>query len=180
MIGSMPMAPQGPGTLPPGFPGGVYPGQPTFQGTPAMGRPMYVQGPSSGAPAYQPAANPQPERPWLAQGPAFAPEAPQPKFRLQAPEDPPAPRRLSLPAPEDLGVHPPPDARVSTNLDWNAARAKLDQLGALSFRVDKLASGSHRVTLLLPTQSRDRTRQIETSAESEAAAVQMALEQAER
>jgi hypothetical protein len=63
-------------------------------------------------------------------------------------------------------------------VDWNATRARLDQLGALSFRVDKLPGGSHRVTLLLPTANSERTRQIETVAASEEAAVRQALEQA--
>jgi hypothetical protein len=96
---------------------------------------------------------------------------------MQAADEPP-PRRLSLPAPEELGVRPPVAAAAS--VDWNAVRARLDRLGALSFRVDHLPGGDRRVTFLMPTSSPNRTRQIETIAASEAAAVQLALEQAEQ
>jgi hypothetical protein len=199
MIGSLPMP--GAMTMPPGYLGGVYAGPSSFQGNPAMGRPMYAQGPVCGSPVNY-LGTPSTSKPGAGQGQTWAPSsfagaprsnravpaprrdfasaAPQPKFRMQAADDRPAPRRLSLPAPEVLGVPPAPARALAATLDWNATRAKLDQLGALSFRVDKLGGGSHRVTLLLPTPNPQRTRHIETTAASEAAAVQLAMEQAEQ
>ncbi len=125
---------------------------------------MISQGPSW-APSSQPYPPP-------AQAQQFATPYPQPKIRLQAPDEP--ARRLAMPRPEDLGL-----TTAAATLDWNAIRQRLQQLGALSFRVDQLAAGGHRVTFLLPTADPRRTRQIETTAASEAAAVQLALERAE-
>jgi hypothetical protein len=107
---------------------------------------------------------------------------------MQAPDDAPPPSRaprpvLALPAPEALGIPraaaSPATAVVVASVDWNATHERLQKLGVLSVHVDRLSTGAHRVTFLLPTESAARTRHIESTAATEAAAVQLALEKAE-
>jgi hypothetical protein len=142
------------------------------QPAPAAWNTAPVQGP-------QPSRMPVPAA--LAGGPANAAAAtPRPTIRLQAPETnlaPPA--RLALPSPEALGIatsQPVPAA--APPLDWNMAHARMQRLGALGFRVDRLAQGQVRVTLTLPAADQ-RAHQIEVVADTEAAAVTAALETAE-
>src|SRR5262249_37420460 len=81
----------------------------------------------------QAADEPAPKKP-LARPPAQTPPA-----RPTAGEQQPAPK-LTIPTPEELGLA----AATKTNAsggDWSAARARLDQLGATSYRLEKAPEG---------------------------------------
>ena len=106
----------------------------------------------------------------------------QPKARGYAPEvqptPAPKPRPIQLPTPAELGLANPVPAATSS-VDWNQTHARLQQLGALGFHLDRLPDGSTRVTLLLPARQAGRSQQVECLAVSDAAAVAAALERAE-
>jgi hypothetical protein len=147
-----------------------------------------VQAPARSAPTAQ-----------AGRAPGFIPVQPlpvpqAPTIRGQSPEEPkPAPvwpppgvvaaaaappAPLAIPAPEQLGLaamRPVETAR----LDWAAARTRLDRLGATCFYLEKLDSG-WRFTCLLPTAEAGKQRRIDVEAASEAEAVQVALERAEK
>jgi hypothetical protein len=112
--------------------------------------------------------------------PPLPPGPAAPVQAAAAPAPPPAPPRLTLPDPEQLGIRaaaPAPPA-VAEALDWNAAHARLDRLGAVRFQSDRLPQGGFRVTFLLPA-SAAQTYHVEATAATEAAAVQTALHRAE-
>jgi hypothetical protein len=160
--------------MPQAFPGSVP--QPVFAGN--AGSPQFAPSFQNVNPGQVPTGRPR-QAPQL----AAAPKVPQPKIRLQAPDDvPPAqPRPLALPAPEDLGLAGPVTATADgRQVDWNAVRVHLARLGALSFRVDRLGSESYRVTFVLATAQPQRTHQVECTAGSEAAAVELALARAQQ
>jgi hypothetical protein len=108
---------------------------------------------------------------------------PGPTFRGQAPDEPesppppPAAPLLRLPTPEELGLAA--ERADSAGFDWSAAHHRLDHLGAVCFRLDKLPQGSSRVTCLLPTAQPGRTHHVEAEAPTDAEAVRLALERAE-
>lgn len=113
---------------------------------------------------------------------ALAAGATQPKIRLRGPDPTPAPSRLTLPSPEELGLvrhSAPAPTQASQTLDWNQAHARLQQLGAVGFHIDRLPAGNVRVSFLLPTSDPQRTHHVEAEAAHEGQAVYAALEQAE-
>lgn len=91
---------------------------------------------------------------------------------------------ISLPPPEELGVLPANPVAAKTTpadtVDWNTIHARLRQLGAVGFHLRKLADDSYRVTFTLPTSQTQRTHLVEVDAQSEAAAVTLALQRAEQ
>jgi hypothetical protein len=120
------------------------------------------------------------------------PSPPAPRFRAQSPDEPaapraaaPAPRRivaLSMPSPETLGVPAArPAARPAADVpvDWSAAMARLDRLGATCFQVERLPQGGSQFTCLLPTGQANQAHRIEARAGSEGEAVRLALDRAE-
>src|SRR5438132_557177 len=149
---------------------------PQYQQQPQFG---YVGQPVPGN--WMSAPAPQPRMPVNAAMAAVAPSqpaAPRPTIRLQAPETllpkPVAP--LSLPSPEALGIQASKAAPAAT-IDWNIVHARLQRLGALGIHMDRLPQGV-RVTLHLPA-GQQQTQHIEAVADSEAAAVHAAVENAE-
>lgn len=152
-------------------------------------------------PMAMPAA-PLPRQPVLAEmarglPPAAATGLPPPgppKVRMQAPEESPAPaaRPISLPSPEELGIMPPaPQDSGAKNpasgtvfthgvVDWNATRGRLQRLGVTSFRVDRAASGWYQVTFMLATEANLLSHHVQSTAETEAEAVSLALVETER
>ena len=85
-----------------------------------------------------------------------------------------------MPPPEALGLDlPKQPSAVAATVDWNVTRARLNQLGGTSFRVDALGSQGYRFTILLRTSQPGRLHEIETTAATEAVAVAVALEQVE-
>lgn len=85
----------------------------------------------------------------------------------------PAPALLRLPTPEQLGV------AVTAAADWSAAHRRFEQMGAVCFRLEKLAHGGCRVSCVLPTTQPDLSHRVEAEASSEAEAVRLALDKAE-
>lgn len=112
---------------------------------------------------------PQAQQPSAVRGQAPAAEQPRPKASASL-----AP--LTLPTPEQLGVgatrKPAPalavnaTARPSAEVDWAATRKKLQELGAVSFRLDQLPAGRARFQVWLPDQS--AAVQADGASESEA------------
>ncbi len=154
-------------------------------------QPAMPQAPAPAAPRWPPA---EPQAPVLAQDaaprapvvrgraeeepaprPAFIPAArePIPEERPVVADSPPA--RLSLPSPEQLGV-----AGAGAPVDWGEVHRRLDRLGAVSFRQEKLLDGGYRVTFLLPTAQGNRTHCVTAESRQAAEAVGRALDQAEQ
>ncbi len=166
----MMMPPQAVPALPPG----TLPAPPGFVSQPPADPPGWSQ------PVPVPAA--------LAQQPSV----PRPVVRLQAPDElsqaaSPAnapmqadgkPALVSMPSPEQLGVGAAQPCDSSAT-DWSAAHRRLNQLGAVCFRLDKLAPSGWRITCLLPTAQQGQLHHVEAVAESESEAVRLVLEKAE-
>jgi hypothetical protein len=94
-----------------------------------------------------------------------------------APLSPP-PTPVSIPTPEELGVS---SARTATgNGDWLPGYRRLLDLGAYSFRIDRVRAGGFQITCLLPAGQTQRVHRIETQAATEGEAVRLAVEEAER
>jgi hypothetical protein len=161
-VPSMPFPPQNPGYPVPGYVGQPVPGN--WQASPPRNAPP----PRMPVPAA------------MAAGIATPNSAPRPTIRLQAPDTllvrPPTP--VVLAAPEALGIRASTPLPAAATLDWNNAHARLQRLGALGFHLDRLAQGNVCVTFTLPAGDR-RAHQIEVVADSEAAAVNAALDSAE-
>jgi hypothetical protein len=93
-----------------------------------------------------------------------------------------APTKFVLPSPEVLGVtanlNLPKQAAPTTQIDWNQIQARMDRLRVLRYQKDSLPGGV-RVQMLLPTSDPTRGQPVEAQAETEAAAIVMALNAAE-
>jgi hypothetical protein len=76
-----------------------------------------------------------------------------------------------------LGLAAPRTA--ANNGDWLPGYRRLLDLGAYSFRIDRMPAGGFHITCLLPAPAQ-RIHRIETQAASEAEAVRLAVEDAER
>lgn len=100
----------------------------------------------------------------------------QPIFRAQAADEPEQRSTLRLPSPEALGIG---TRKPTTAIDWTIVHQRLDQLGATCFQKHRLPDGGCRITCLLPSQPGTQHR-IDTQATSEAEALRLALDQAER
>ena len=144
----------------------------------------YAAQPPLGNWTPQPTTAPMPVMAALANGNANRSPVSRPTIRMQAPDSllsQPAPRPTPfvLPSPEALGIRAGSAAApVPPTIDWNAAHARLQRLGALGFHMVHLPQGSVRVTFLLP-EDVSRAHQIEVVAETETAAVTAALDSAE-
>jgi hypothetical protein len=110
--------------------------------------------------------------------------APRPKVRaVSADPTPGVPPRLALPNPEDLGIRlasaPVLPAAAPMAVDWNQVHARLDRLGVVNFRRDRLPQGGFRVTFTLPGAAALPGGQVEATGDTEASAVLAALQRAE-
>jgi hypothetical protein len=124
----------------------------------------------------------------LSSSTAWAPQpaAPRPIIRAKGPDEPvpsvamhpqvPAP--LTMPTPEQLGVRSS-STSAKTDLDLTAAYRRLESLGAVCVRLDKLDTGDSRFTCLLPTRQAGVNHRVEADASSPAEAVRSVLTQAE-
>jgi hypothetical protein len=83
---------------------------------------------------------------------------------------------LSLPSPEEAGVAGP---RAAGNVDWNATRARLQQLGGIGLQLAQLGDGSFRVAFVMLTNQVNCYHNIEATAATEAEAVSAAISRAE-
>jgi hypothetical protein len=109
----------------------------------------------------------EPELPPLRSLPANNPTPAIPPM----PAMPPAPALLALPPPEQLGIAAarPPENDL----------ARLEQLGASCFRLERTSAGGTRVTCMVPSNQPGRQRRFEVEAASQAEAVRLVLDQAE-
>jgi len=119
---------------------------------------------------------------------AWAPQSttPRPIFRAKGPDAEPVPSiqtvsrnplPISIPTPEQLGVATAP-VFTNENLDLTATHRQLEKLGAVCFRMDKLAGGC-QFTCLLATRQPGFTHRVEATAPSAAEAARLVLHQAE-
>lgn len=152
-----------------------------MHGFPAQGMPA----PPSGFPvATNPGFNRAPAQAAPPNIPSMPSSAPGPVIRAQSSDEPvpppvesrPAP--LQMPSPEQLGLKPA-SGNDPDRTDWSDAHRRLEQIGALSFCLEKLAEGGCRFCCALPTQGIDRVHRIEVRAASEVEAVGLALQEAE-
>ena len=105
--------------------------------------------------------------------------APQTKIRMQAPEEPPLPRFV-LPSPEELGVAfnlNPIDLTQSKTADFGALVARLRQIGAVGFHLERVGAG-YRASIDLPG-SASRTITVAELGTSEASALAAAIANAD-
>ena len=105
------------------------------------------------------------------------------KARGVAEEVVPAPKKIYMPSPEELGVRTKlavQKPQVQPALaDWNALHARMEKLGVLRYQKERSPTGGVRVTLLLPTADPTRGQPVEAVAETEAAAALAALARSE-
>ena len=84
---------------------------------------------------------------------------------------------VTMPSPEQLGIAL---ARTTEQpIDWALMHARLHQLGAGSFSLERLSPSGYRFRCWLPRRAGD-TQPIEASAGTEAEAVRLCLERAGR
>lgn len=93
----------------------------------------------------------------------------QPKIRLQAPDELLPQRKLALPAPEVFGLA----------VAGPGFRNQLSRLGVTNYRVDRLNQGGYRAVLLMAGRQPQSSHLIESTAQTEAAAMALATERAE-
>jgi len=84
---------------------------------------------------------------------------------------------LERPTPEQLGIAVP--ARTPVQVDWNLTRQRLQQMGALTFQLDRLPDDGRRFSITLPTAETGKTHMIQGNGATEAEAVRQALERAD-
>lgn len=81
-----------------------------------------------------------------------------------------------MPTPEELGLRRPAEEPT----DWSQTHRRLDRLGATCLHLERLPSGDWRFTCLLPTAKPSQSHRVEAEAATDAAAVRLVLEEAER
>ncbi len=93
--------------------------------------------------------------------------------------DPPA--KFVLPSPAALGVTTSLNlpAAQKTVVDWNQIQSRMERLRVLRYEKDGSIPGRVSVKILLPTSDPTRGQPVEAQAETEAAAIVMALDAAE-
>ena len=103
------------------------------------------------------------------------------KARAAAPVLPP-PERLGIatvaPSPEQLGIGRAPGPSIAPAVDWTATRKRLQDLGALTFFMDRPSDHAYRFAITLPTTHPGTTNRVEGQGATEAEAVQDALAKA--
>jgi hypothetical protein len=122
----------------------------------------------------------------LSQSTAWAPQpsAPRPIIRAKGPDEPVASAPfqtslpLTMPTPEQLGVRASATS-AKIDLDLTAAYRRLESLGAVCVRLDKLDTGDSRFTCFLPTRQTGINHRVEADASNPAEAVRLVLTQAE-
>jgi len=127
--------------------------------------------PSSNVVRAQQSATPRPI--FRAKGPD------EPTPALYGPASPATPMPLSIPTPEQLGIAPTVESN-GADLDWTDAHRRLESLGAVGFRLDKLEAGGCHFACLLPTRQPGLTHRVEADAATSAEAVRLVLGQAEQ
>jgi hypothetical protein len=122
---------------------------------------------------------------WQAPSPAYlasgASAQPLPAKARGVMADLPAVRKFLLPSPESLGVSvsasPPPAAKVQ--VDWKQIQSRMERLGVLRYKKNALPNGGVGVSMLLQTSDPALGQPVEAQADTEAAAIILALDAAE-
>ena len=81
-----------------------------------------------------------------------------------------------MPSPDQVGVA----ARPADGCDWTVFHRRLQELGVVTFQVDRLNADVYQFTCLLPTAEAGRTHRIEAHGATEGEAVRRALDEAQR
>jgi hypothetical protein len=94
--------------------------------------------------------------------------------------DAPAVKKFMMPSPEALGVTvtDSPGAAKSP-VDWMLIQSRMERLGVLQYKKNALSTGGVRVMMMLPTSNPALGQPVEAQAETESAAIVMALDAAE-
>jgi hypothetical protein len=133
--------------------------------------------PGYGPVPYAPPPAPRPAAPVrTAQAPAPRPAT----IRGQMPDEVVPSARIALvamPSPDQLGVNVRP---ADGTADWTAIHRRMQELGVISFQMDRLNADVFQITCLLPTAEVGRTHRIEAHGTTEAEAVRCALDEAQR
>ena len=158
MIGGPPIAGFPPGYAPP--PGFVPPGG-------------FASAPPGFVPGAAPFTAPVQTRPMVAMPPP-PPRSPNVLARAKVDEEPVRPQPMTLPPPEQLGVA----RRSPDGVDWAETHRRLQELGAVGFQLEPLATGGYRFVCLLPSGLPDRPSRIDGQGATQAEAVRAALDRA--
>ena len=81
---------------------------------------------------------------------------------------------VAMPSPDQLGVN---IRQAAAACDWTAAHRRMQDLGVISFQMDRLNADIFQVVCLLPTSEPGRTHRIEAHGATEAEAVRCALDE---
>ena len=84
---------------------------------------------------------------------------------------------VAMPSPDQLGVNVRP---ADGACDWTAIHRRMQELGVISFQMDRLNADVFQITCLMPTAEAGRTHRIEAHGATEAEAVRCALDEAQR
>jgi hypothetical protein len=111
---------------------------------------------------------------------ALPPDEPV-KARAAAPVLP-SPERLGIsttaPTPDQLGIGGAPAPSIAPAVDWNATRKRLQDLGALTFVLDRPSDHAYRVAITRPPTQAGIPNRVEGLGATEAEAVQEGLAKA--
>jgi hypothetical protein len=149
-------------------------GPPVFFAPP----PVTMLPPGYGPVPYAPPPVPRQAAPSVRTAQAPAPRVPV--MRGQMAEEAAPPLRIApvaMPSPDQLGVNVRPAAGAC---DWTAIHRRMQELGVVSFQMDRLNAEVYQITCLLPTAEAGRTHRIEAHGTTEAEAVRCALDEAQR
>lgn len=87
--------------------------------------------------------------------------------------------KFALPSPEALGVRMSASpAPATVQVDWKQIQSRMERLGVLRYKKNALSQGV-AVSMLLPTSDPAIGQPVEAQAETEAAAILLALDAAE-
>jgi len=169
------------------MPAASFPGQPMASGSvPGRGMPYQGSAVRPAQPSQQPGGTYPPVPAILAQGkvPGQPIEAPRPvaargysQEEPPSPAPPPRPAPVTMPSPQQMGIAA--GQAIEAGVDWMGVRRQLNELGVISFQMDRLNDGSHRFVCVLPSGQPDRHRRIESRATTENEAIRLALERAQ-
>jgi hypothetical protein len=153
----------------------VQPAQPPRQQARATGNQRYLPAMPE---MLTPRNNPKPAQPQLA-----ANDQPRVVIRGQSGSEPAQPAKLTIPTPEELGLlqptPPPPAPASSAEVDWTAARDRLEKYGAVHYRLERVEDGWRFVCALPHPEKPNAQHQFEVRAASDREAMATLLQRVE-
>lgn len=138
--------------------------------------PVSMLPPGYGPVPYSPPVAPRPASPVrIAQASALPPAI----IRGQMADDVGSARSIAavaMPAPDQLGVN----AHLANGAcDWTAIHRRVQELGVVSFQMDRLSPEVYQITCLVPAEA-NHTHRIEAHGATEAEAARCALDEVQR